>query len=125
MAKNFQELKSTDIITRTELTVDGSGDSLDFFELESNGGMGRTSRVEEVSKAIKKILRENVNSDTGEQRILESQGLECEVFMADGEKGWRKGKVRVKINLEFCPDEEIQNPPLDAKKTKSILDDLR
>ena len=45
--------------------------------------------------------------------------------MADGEKGWHKGKVRVQINLEFCPDEEIKKPSLDAEEPKSLLDDLR
>ncbi|GET37369.1 KGK domain-containing protein [Microseira wollei] len=43
------------------------------------------------------------------------EGVSCEVMKPGG--NWQKGKVRVKVTLEFSPDEPI-NPP-------SPLDDLR
>lgn len=41
------------------------------------------------------------------------EGVPCEILQL-GAKGWRKGKVRMRIELEFCPDEP-----------ESPLDDIR
>lgn len=44
-------------------------------------------------------------------------GLKCELLKQN--KGWKKGKIRLKISLEFCPDEpEIKQP-------ESPLDEIR
>ena len=43
-------------------------------------------------------------------------GEECEILKA-GSKGWQKGKLKVKVTLEFIPDE--------PEETKSPLDDVR
>lgn len=32
------------------------------------------------------------------------EGKDCE-FLRIGGNGWQKGKVRIRLNLEFCPDE--------------------
>jgi hypothetical protein len=43
------------------------------------------------------------------------QGIDGEVLRI-GSKGWQKGKIRIRISVEFCPDEsEITQPesPLD------------
>jgi hypothetical protein len=46
------------------------------------------------------------------------EGLECEVLNL-GANPWKKGKVRVKVTVEFCPDKpEITEP-------ESPLDDIR
>ncbi len=45
-------------------------------------------------------------------------GLDGEVLKI-GAKGWQKGKLRIRVSVEFCPDEpEISEP-------ESPLDDLR
>ncbi len=45
-------------------------------------------------------------------------GKECEILKL-GSTGWTKGKVRLKVIVEFCPDEpEVSEP-------ESPLDDLR
>lgn len=45
-------------------------------------------------------------------------GKECEILKL-GSTGWQKGKVRLKVIVEFCPDEpEVSEP-------ESPLDDLR
>ena len=54
------------------------------------------------------------HSDKREERWL-GEGVSCETLKPGGY--WQKGKVRLKITLEFCPDEPIQPP--------SPLDDLR
>ncbi len=47
-----------------------------------------------------------------------SEGKDCEILRI-GAKGWEKGKLKIKVTLEFEPDEpEIKQP-------ESPLDDLR
>ena len=58
-----------------------------------------------------------------------SQGVDCEILNM-GAKGWQKGKLRVKITLEFCPDEPaVEEPPASKKpestEPESPLDDIR
>jgi len=51
------------------------------------------------------------------QNLL-GDGLECEILKL-GSTGWQQGKLRLKVTLEFIPEEpEITN-------TESPLDDLR
>jgi hypothetical protein len=57
------------------------------------------------------------------------QGVNCEL-LKPGSNGWKKGKVRIKMILEFCPDEpeveeisESQEPKI--PQPESPLDDLR
>ena len=43
------------------------------------------------------------------------EGLDCEILKL-GESSWKKGKVRVKMTIEFCPDEPetpVYQSPLD------------
>lgn len=51
------------------------------------------------------------------QKML-GDGLDAEVLKI-GAKGWQKGKIRVKISVEFEPDEP------ETKEPESPLDDLR
>ena len=46
------------------------------------------------------------------------EGLECEVLNV-GANRWKKGKVRIKISFEFCPDES------EASEYQSPLDEIR
>lgn len=46
------------------------------------------------------------------------QGVDGEVLRI-GAKGWQKGKIRIRISVEFCPDE------MEIAQTESPLDDLR
>lgn len=47
-----------------------------------------------------------------------SEGKDCEILKI-GSKGWQKGKFRVKVSLEFEPEEP------ETKEPESPLDDLR
>ncbi|AKG24295.1 KGK domain-containing protein [Calothrix sp. 336/3] len=49
-----------------------------------------------------------------------NEGMECELLVPG--KKWQKGKVRIKISLEFAPDElEIEETP----ESESPLEDIR
>jgi hypothetical protein len=54
-------------------------------------------------------------SDT---RGLLREGVNCEVLRI-ASKGWQKGKLRIKVSLEFYPDEP------EISQIESPLDDLR
>lgn len=58
-----------------------------------------------------------------------AEGKNCEILKL-GAKGWQKGKLRVKVTLEFCPDEpEVEETPAinnsEIEPPESPLDDLR
>ncbi|MEG4024220.1 KGK domain-containing protein [Microcoleus sp. S13C4] len=63
-----------------------------------------------------------------EQKWLGS-GIGCETLKIGG-KGWQKGKVKIRVSVEFCPDEpELKETPenneSEASQPESPLDDLR
>lgn len=47
-----------------------------------------------------------------ERKKWHNEGVNCEILQPGG--NWKKGKVRIRISLEFCPDEP-----------KSMFDDIR
>lgn len=57
------------------------------------------------------------------------KGIDCEVLKI-GTNGWQKGKLRIKVTFEFCPDEPeitetmVSNEP-ETSKPDSPLDDIR
>lgn len=51
------------------------------------------------------------------QELL-SDGLDCEILKI-GAKGWQSGKLKIKVTLEFIPDEPNITEP------ESPLDDIR
>lgn len=58
------------------------------------------------------------------QEFLDS-GLECEILKI-GSNGWQPGKLKIKVTLEFIPDElvEVEKKP-EIIEPESPLDDLR
>jgi hypothetical protein len=55
------------------------------------------------------------------------EGKDCEILRI-GSNGWQKGKLRIKVSLEFCPDEpEVEEIVANEEivPTESPLDDLR
>ncbi|MEG4520249.1 MULTISPECIES: KGK domain-containing protein [unclassified Microcoleus] len=56
-------------------------------------------------------------------------GINCEALKI-GAQGWQKGKVKIRVILEFCPDEpEVEETPENNESETSLpespLDDLR
>jgi hypothetical protein len=55
------------------------------------------------------------------------QGIECETLKISSQ-GWQKGKIKLKVCLEFIPDEpeSSQTDELEESvENKSVLDDIR
>jgi len=51
-------------------------------------------------------------------------GIDCEILKI-GAKGWQKGKIRIRVSVEFIPDEpEIEQTP-ETTHPESPLDDIR
>ena len=51
-------------------------------------------------------------------------GMDCEILKI-GAKGWQKGKIRIRVSVEFIPDEpEIEQTP-EITQPESPLDDIR
>ncbi|XWK88200.1 MAG: KGK domain-containing protein [Phormidium sp.] len=99
---NFEELNKNDVV------------SIENFD---------ENVVEVISQQMLKVQQfqeqviENIlgNEEDKIRKKWEIEGVRCEVLKPGGD--WQKGKVRMKITLEFCPDEPTQPP--------SPLDDLR
>ena len=58
-----------------------------------------------------------------------SEGVDCEILKI-GAKGWKKGKLRISVSLDFCPDEPdveetLGNNQPEINQTESPLDDIR
>lgn len=58
-----------------------------------------------------------------------ARGVSCEI-LKPGNKSWKKGKIKISINLEFCPDEPeideiMQSNDSSIKQASSPLDDIR
>ncbi|MEB3249268.1 MAG: KGK domain-containing protein [Merismopediaceae bacterium] len=57
-----------------------------------------------------------INTNTAVKLLTE--GIECEILKIASE-GWKKGKLKIKISLEFIPD------PADPSEYQSPLDEIR
>lgn len=99
---NFEELSKNDVV------------SIENFDENS---------VYVISQQILKVdqFQDNVlenflgNEEDKIRKKWENEGVKCEVLKPGGD--WQKGKVRMKITLEFCSDKPSQ--------PASPLDDLR
>lgn len=99
------------------------------------GGMYKIGKIRESLKtiitnrlhnAIKQPLQEQEIKipekfyDEGKEvyQYWFTDGISCEILQI-GAKGWKKGKIKIKVSVEFCPDEpEISEP-------ESPLDEMR
>lgn len=94
-----------------------------------------TFRVGELTEALMEDLSSFVTAHyEGKQKeCLETgwfeDGINCEVLRL-GVKSWQKGKVKIKVTLEFCLDEPDTeetsvNNQLEINQNESPLDDIR
>jgi KGK domain len=77
---------------------------------------------------MKFILARHAGNRTNEnlETWLE-EGVDCETLKF-GAKSWQKGKVRLKVSVEFCPNEPEIDETLateEPQQPESPLDDLR
>lgn len=91
MNDRFESLESGEVISVQHDTLVLSGH--------------RTFRVGELNEAIASHLKQAIANWTEENNgWFTPEGLECEALRF-GSKGWQKGRIR--LCLEFCPDEPI------------------
>ncbi len=97
-------------------------------------------KVSDLMKQVKQSLEEtglNILRNTlsnrggipGKHQDWYVQGVNCEI-LKPGNTNWKKGKIKINISLEFCPDEpEIeevtQSNDAEINQTSSPLDDIR
>jgi len=81
--------------------------------------------INQLISNIKYILRKFGNYD--EKKIEEwfGDGISCECLEI-GTNSWQKGKMRLKLTVEFCPSKpEIEENFANANQSESPLDDIR
>lgn len=83
---------------------------------------------EQLIVEMKFILARHAGNRTNEnlEKWLD-EGVDC-ATLKFGSKAWQKGKVKIKLSVEFCPDEpEIKAAAAKNETTQpeSPLDDLR
>lgn len=85
-------------------------------------------KISQFMSKLKSALQGYSNDAQKFEKWL-GEGINCEILKF-GAKGWQKGKVRIKVTLEFCPDQpEIEETPtnnnLEINQIESPLDDIR
>jgi hypothetical protein len=76
----------------------------------------RTEGLNYLGKIIWEAGRGQFSIDKPEnyREACFNEGLDCEILQPSSQ-GWRKGKIRFKLTLEFCPDEpELRESTLDS-----------
>ncbi|MDJ0616843.1 MAG: KGK domain-containing protein [Calothrix sp. MO_192.B10] len=74
-------------------------------------------------------VRENLDSAGSGQipemneKLLFIEGMRCELLQPG--KDWQKGRVKIKVSLEFCPDEPEIEAISENTTSESSLDDIR
>ena len=79
--------------------------------------------------AIAKYVKSPPLSNKDVQKLFNDDGVDANALRI-GSQGWKKGKIKLKIVLEFCPDEpeieEItQSNDAENNQASSPLDDIR
>jgi KGK domain len=87
------------------------------------------SKYSKVTTAINEHFKSSSAKIDYAGHVIAPNGIHCEILRI-GSKGWQKGRIRVKVTLEFIPDEpEIEETPatneLEIAPPESPLDDLR
>ncbi|GAX45119.1 hypothetical protein NIES4075_61400 [Tolypothrix sp. NIES-4075] len=77
-----------------------------------------------LQKALNDVLTNAGLKFYTHQKDWLGDGIDCEILKI-GAKGWQKGKIKIRVSVEFCPDEpEIEEAP-EITEPESPLDDIR
>jgi hypothetical protein len=122
MSEEFEILEPNEVVTILE-------ENYNYLVVLSH----KTFRADEfVVRANKPFSEGLVRNRSGYPSDLPDKwfntGIDSEILKL-GAKNWQKGKVRIRVSLEFCPDEpeieEIVSNQLEVAPPESPLDDLR
>jgi hypothetical protein len=121
MSKKFEPLSPGEVLS---LNVYDDYDANILYE-EGMFKMPHTFKESELGQGIRNVITGFDSSYATARKKLLNEGLGCEVLKF-GSQNWQKGKVRVRITIEFCPDEveKLAEEPLNDEATSS-LDDIR
>lgn len=86
-------------------------------------------KTEQFKVDIKRLCQNYSGISTKISEQWFSEGINCEVLKLNS-NAWQKGKIRIKLTLEFCPDETEVAETTQSKETEnnqpeSPLDDIR
>lgn len=110
--QNFQALTNEeDVISVKEDNMHGHIHNYPMFKL--------ADLVRKLSCKLVGMNESNWNQPNYQQKKWITDGVKCEVLSLSEGK-WKKGKLKIKLVVEFCPDE-----PTSSTASKSPLDDLR
>ena len=91
--------------------------SLNKF-LQSQDGQSASYNLQQTFK------KNGIETDAQMTLFLCTQGADSEILKV-ASNGWKKGKLKINVSLEFIPDEpEIQEKP-ESTEYKSPLDEIR
>ena len=117
MENKFEVLNSSDVICFTE-TPDIT-DKLHY--IRNRFGISNIFEFAEFINGLDRLI--NLSA---EQRELLEVGIPCRV-MTTRQKGWQLGKIRLKLELQFVPDnlENLQSEQESSIDFVSPLDEIR
>lgn len=86
-------------------------------------------KIGQIIAEVKNVLQNYGKGDPKPKEKWFDEGINCEVLKF-GAKSWKKGKVKIRISLEFCLDkpafeEAAASNQSEATHSESPLDDLR
>ena len=107
-------MNSDDVVCFTE---EDDGYNSPVYDIQQRFSIARLFEFGEFIDGISKVI----NLSTEAMELL-TEGIQCRV-MTTRQQGWRIGKIRLKIELQFIPDE-----PLTEQNTNNFdspLDEIR
>lgn len=113
MSNKVEILNSDDVVCLT----DNEEYHQDLYYIKNRFGISRLFEFGEFINGISKVI-----SLSTEAMELLTEGIQCRV-MTTRQQGWRFGKIRLKIELQFIPDEPLTEQNIDH--FDSPLDEIR
>ncbi|MBE9044617.1 hypothetical protein IQ255_09405 [Pleurocapsales cyanobacterium LEGE 10410] len=102
MSKDLEILNNNDVISVVGIN-------------KAKFNSGNTFKIQQILEEFREYA-DNSSLNDSELKIFDNS-IECEVLRQDGDKGWRKGKI--KFVVQFEPD------VVESNKNTNTLDDIR
>jgi hypothetical protein len=117
MDTKFEKLGQDDILSLHAPT----------YSREFNVSSNNFTSIYLKSPEFIEVVKRRLNIGEGIKNAVFADGLDSEVLRV-GKKAWQKGKIRINVFVEFCPDEpEVEEtaPSNEIPQPESPLDDIR